>query len=193
MASASFADSCDDVAGARKHDHTMIPLVSRTPLYTITFSVRRPISINKTYAPNRRNDAGITPGSRRKGLYIRSEASHFKRRIIEAATAARAQIAWPRNLYKIALAELSYQLYDYRGDTDGIRKIVKDALQDVLYINDRLVQDGPAPLPITTGAESSVLISVDILELRDDLAARKERKAATDRAIARILLKRRAR
>jgi hypothetical protein len=132
---------------------------------SVSFTVSRPISINRMYGRGR-----MVRGQR--GLYLTPEGKAFKGRIILAALEARQRSEWPRNLWRIRKAELSFQLYDFRGDTDGPRKATKDALEGILYVNDRLVQDGPAPLPIRDGKGARMVVTVEILELIDDDEAR---------------------
>ena len=130
---------------------------------TITFTVRNPISINRMYG-NRR-------GLGSKGRYLTAEGKAFKERIAAAALAMRQELLWPGNLWRIRRAELSYQLYDCRLDPDAPRKATKDALEGILYVNDRLVQDGRAPLPIQDGLGHRMVVTVEILDLIPDTEA----------------------
>ncbi len=144
----------------------------------LRFTVDRPVSINRMYARRGGNWKG-------KGLFTTAEGRAFKVRVARAAIAARSGTDWPQNLWRVRRAELSYQLYDFRGDVDGPRKATKDALEGVLFENDRLVQDGPAPLPIRDGAGARMVITVTILELIDGAAATMLREKAAKARLAR--------
>lgn len=143
---------------------------------TITFTVERPLSINRMYGRGR--------GRR---LFITEEGAAFKDRVRHAATVAKAGSAWPRDLYLVGTAELSYQLYDYRGDTDGPRKAMRDCLEGILYVKDKRVQDGRAPLPIMDGKGSRVVVTVEIIELRDSAEAAKLRSKDEKNILSRIV------
>ncbi len=120
---------------------------------TIAFTVRDPMSVNAQYIRPRN-------GGR---VFKTREAKDFAARIKSAALIARQTSGWP-SLETLARVEISYQLYDYRGDTDGPRKILRDACEGILYANDRIVQDGPAPLPIKDGLGKRVVVTVRIAE-----------------------------
>ncbi len=145
---------------------------------TLTFVVDRPVSVNRMYARRGGNWKG-------KGLFTTTEGRAFKARVASAAIAARSGTDWPQNLWRIRRAELSFQLYDFRGDVDGPRKATKDALEGILYQNDRLVQDGPAPLPIRDDGGARMVITVTILELINGPAAAQLRDKANAARIAR--------
>lgn len=153
---------------------------------TLTFTVPRPVTINRMYARRGGNWTG-------KGLFTTSEGRAFKNRVRDAAIVARAGTEWPQNLWRVRRAELSFQLYDFRGDVDGPRKATKDALEGILYVNDRVVQDGPAPLPIRDGAGARMVITIAILELISGPAAVQLRDRALTARIARERRKRNAR
>lgn len=143
----------------------------------VTFTVSNPVSINRMYARGR-----IVAGQR--GLFLTQQGKAFKLRVAGAGLEARQKCAqWPRNLWRIRRAELSFQLYDFRGDVDGPRKAIRDALEGILYVKDRLVQDGPAPLPIKDGNGPRVVVTVTVLEIVDDATANALReKLDRDRA-----------
>ncbi len=150
----------------------------------ITFTIARPLSLNRMYAPIRTGGAG-------RKMRITADGRAFKLRIVGAGLEARVRSRWPTNLWRIRKAELSYQLYDYAGDVDGPRKAVRDALERILYVNDRLVQDGPAPLPIKDGGGARMVVTVEILELVDDAAAIALRTKAEKGRTQRLASKRR--
>lgn len=128
------------------------------PLFTVKFTVRDPVTLNATYV--RRGN--WRPGT--KGLALSNEARDFKARVAEQGMLAKQNFLWPQ-LDQIRRAELSMQLYDFKGDADGPRKSLRDALEGVLYLNDKIVQDGRSPLPIFDGKGKRVEITVDILEV----------------------------
>lgn len=107
---------------------------------------------------------------RGKGKILTPEARIFKASIEGNAFVAKRYGVWPK-LETIAVVELSYQLYDYKGDVDGVRKAIRDACEGVLYVNDRIVQDGRAPLAIMDGNGKRVKITVDVLQLLGDANA----------------------
>jgi len=112
-----------------------------------------------------------------------SQGKAFKHRVIAAAAIARANSDWPADPFRVAKARVSYQLFDYKGDTDGPRKLIRDCLEGVLYVNDRIVEDGPAPLPVRDGRGRRVLVTVDLLELRDEAEAERERVNHRERVL----------
>lgn len=131
---------------------------------TLQFFVADPISTNRAYAR-----------SAQKRLFMTQEGKSFKMRCVAAAAVARANSDWPRDPFAVAKARVSYQLYDYRGDTDGPRKLIRDCLEGVLYHNDRIVEDGPAPLPVKDGNGRRVVVTVELLERRSAAQAERER------------------
>lgn len=153
---------------------------------TLTFIVREPVSINRAYGRRKASAAGGFDGER--GLFLRKEAARFKRAVQAAALVARSQSDWPRDPLLVAKARVSYQLYDYRGDVDGPRKIIRDALERVLFDNDRCVEDGLCPLPIADGNGKRVEIVVTLLETRTKAEAdkiRERRQKALERRLRR--------
>lgn len=133
---------------------------------TLTFEVERPLSINRCYAH----------GSGRR-LYMTQDGRAFKNRILNAAIVAKVEQGdWPQDLWRITRVEVSYVLLGYRGDTDGPRKVLRDALEGLLYVNDRIVQDGPTPLPEQAPAPS-MIVTVRVLEMRSAAEAMEARTA----------------
>ena len=125
-------------------------------LLSVTFVVERPLSTNAYYARGKG-----------KRLFVTRPGQEFRARIEAAALIARQHSSWPA-LDQIACVEISYQLYDYRGDTDGPRKILRDACEGILYENDRIVQDGRAPLPIRDGKGKRVEVTVQVVRLKEE-------------------------
>lgn len=138
---------------------------------TLTFTVREPMSVNAMYGSNKKT----------KRRFLTHEGKLFKNRIVIAATLARATSLWPRDPFRVAKARLSYQLFNYKGDTDGPRKALRDALERVLYMNDRCVEDGPAPFALRDEGERRVVVTLDLLEARTDAQAYRERVRHTER------------
>lgn len=135
-------------------------------MISITFTVRDPISVNRMYGKSHKI----------RRMFITSEGRAFKHRVIAAAMLARANSAWPADPFVVAKARVSYDLYDYRGDTDGPAKAVRDCLEKVLYMNDRTVEDGPHPLPVKDGQGRRIVITVELLEQRTPEQAEAERQ-----------------
>jgi Endodeoxyribonuclease RusA len=147
----------------------------------VRFTVRDPLATNRVY--RRRGAEALDPalaaaiaaaGGRApskfgggRGMFVTAEGKAYQQRARDAAFTARlATPAWPTDPWRVAHARVGYQLYDYRGDTDGVRKACRDALEGVLYANDRVVEDGPAPLPIWDGGGRRVEVLVELLALR---------------------------
>jgi len=126
----------------------------------LEFEVRDPISTNAGY-----KRSGRTAG--RKGLFATPEMRDFKHRVREFARLVRAGSEWPTELFAPAHVRVSYDLYDYRGDSDGVRKPIKDAMQGVLYHDDKVASDGLAPLPVADGQGRRVRIHVELLAVYD--------------------------
>jgi hypothetical protein len=146
---------------------------------TIFFTVPDPIATNRAYAR-----------SVQRRLFMTRDGKAFKHRCMAAAAVARANSKWPADIFRVAKARVSYQLFDYRGDTDGPRKLIRDCLEGVLYVNDRIVEDGPAPLPVKDGAGRRVLVTVELLEVRSAGDADVERVKHRERMVRNV--KRRA-
>ncbi len=131
--------------------------MNKTPFPLLTFVVRDPISVNETY---------IRP--RNGGRVFKSKnAKDFADRIREAALIAKQKGQWPA-LDRLSCVELAYQLYDTKLDTDGPRKALRDACEGILYENDRIVQDGRAPLPIRDGKGKRVEVTVQVVRLKEE-------------------------
>lgn len=140
---------------------------------TLEFTVREPISINRAYMRRGGNWRG-------KGLCLTQVGRDFKERVKIAGLLARQQSMWPTNLWEVGLVEVAFDLFDVRMDTDGPRKMIKDALEGVLYVNDRIAQDGLAPLPVADGNGRRVVVRVTLLHQR----SASEAKAAQAKAEA---------
>lgn len=152
-----------------------------TPLAVVRFTVRDPLATNRVY--RRRGAEATAPalvaaivaaGGKApskfgggRGLFVTKDGKAYQKRARDAALAARLETrAWPTDPWRVAHARLGYQLFDYKGDTDGVRKATKDSLEGVLYANDRVVEDGPAPLPIWDGGGRRVEVVVELLAIR---------------------------
>lgn len=140
---------------------------------TLEFTVRDPIATNRAYAR-----------SAQRRLFMTSDGKSFKNRVVAAAAVARSKSEWPSDPFRVGKARVSYQLFDYRGDTDGPRKLIRDCLEGVLYVNDRIVEDGPAPLPIRDGNGRRVEITVELLDVRNEHGADVERVKHQQRVVA---------
>lgn len=132
--------------------------------------MRDPISINRMY------------GTGKGRFFLTKEGREFKHRVLAAALVARASSAWPADPFLVAKARLSYDLYDYRGDSDGPCKALRDCLEGVLYVNDRVVEDGPHPLPVKDGGGRRVVVTVELLHYRSPAEAEAERVKHRQRA-----------
>lgn len=122
---------------------------------TLTFMVRDPVGINAYY----KRGAG-------RRLYASAAGKSFKARIAAGALYARSLLGtWTQDLDSVRRARVSYQLYNSRLDTDAPRKIIRDALEGVLYANDKIAEDGPAPLSIKDDLGKRVVITVELLEV----------------------------
>lgn len=156
---------------------------------TITFTVANPCSTNAAY--QRTGRVGAAFGGRR-GLHFTKVGAAFKAALEGAALVERSMSDWPDDPWRVAKARVSYQLVNYRGDTDGVRKLIKDGFERVLYPNDRVVDDGPAPLPIKDAHGKRIIITVELLEWRSPEEAQRLRLEAERRAEKRFIAKYRA-
>ena len=146
----------------------------------VTFTVARPMSVNRAYGRSAK------PGAGRKGLYKRAEYVEFEERIRTAALVARSATLWPASLYAPKRVRMSYQLWNYLGDTDGPRKALRDSCERILYARDSVVEDGPAPLARKDDGGPRVEVTVELLEVHEALTAERRERDAEKRAVARI-------
>lgn len=160
---------------------------------TLQFTVREPISTNRAYGRTERKDNAAGPFGGRRGFFVTDKGGRFKSALQSAALAARSISDWPVDPWRVARARVSYQLFDYRGDVDGPRKLIKDSFERILYQNDRVVEDGPAPLPIRDGRGKRVVVTVELLLWRSVEEAHRLRLAAERRALKRLTAPRRVR
>ncbi len=121
----------------------------------LEFTVRDPLGTNSAY--------GRGNGRR---LYMRAAGKAYKDRVANAAFAAKVHSGWP-NLDDLVCVEVGYQLWNYRGDTDGVAKITRDALEGILYHNDRICQDGPHPLPRKDKGGKRIEITVTVIQTKE--------------------------
>ena len=129
------------------------------PLVTLRFVVSNPVGINGAYGMRKSVKGG------RGQQYLRKPAAQFKDAVGMHALVQRTQSDWPNNPWRAVHVRVSYQLYDSRLDADACRKLVRDALEGILYANDRVVEDGPAARSIKDGKGRRVEIVVDLLEM----------------------------
>ena len=148
------------------------------PIAVLTFTVRDPVSVNRAYSPRK---------GKGRGLMLNPVVRRFKELVALSALNARASRPavgdfWPSNPWRVKKARLSYQLYTYRGDVDGPRKGVRDALEGILYVNDKHVSDGACELPLPIG-DKRIEITVELLEVISEVEA-KELQRTTEAAQA---------
>jgi hypothetical protein len=130
----------------------------------VRFVVREPVPVNQTYGRRGHAGVGFDGGV---GLFKRPQAERFRAAVGDAALAARTMTpAWPSDPMRVARARISYQLYDFAGDTDSVRKPLRDAIQQILIDNDRDMEDGPATFPIRDGLGRRVDVFVELLAMR---------------------------
>lgn len=155
-------------------------------LLSVRFTVFDPVPVNRKYGRRKRGPDGGFGG--KTGLFTRSEATRFETAIANAALAARSRCTgWPNDPLRVVKARISYQLFDYAGDVDGIRKPLRDAIQCILIDNDRYMEDGPATFPIRDGQGRRVDVYVELLELRSAADARAIGERRTRAKVARLL------
>ncbi len=149
------------------------------PLARLEFVVRSPIGKNAKYKTKRGG-----------GMYVTDEAKAFGLRVKDAAWVARSACpAWPRDPWVPSCVRLSYQLVDVRLDADSVRTTLKDSVEGVLYANDRVCEDGPAPLPVHDGNGARVAVVVELIGVRTPQEAEKRRLASERGKVARMLAK----
>jgi Holliday junction resolvase RusA-like endonuclease len=132
------------------------------PLLNLRFTVADPVPTNRAYGRR-----GGSFGRGGVGMFLTKDGTAYKERVARAALAARQTcLEWPADPWRVAHARVGYQLVNYKGDTDGVRKALRDALEGVLYANDRVVEDGAAPLAIKDTGARRIEVVVELLALR---------------------------
>ena len=107
-----------------------------TVITAVTFTVARPpVSTNRAYRTLRD----------KPGMYISREGKDFAHAVRSEALAAKMKARWTHSGEPV---EVRIEAWNYRGDVDGIIKPILDAMQGVLYENDRSV------LRVTASKES---------------------------------------
>jgi Holliday junction resolvase RusA-like endonuclease len=158
------------------------------PIAAIRFTVRDPIATNRVYRRRKRIDDARGSFGGSVGMFVTKDGKAYRARVAGAAREARhACPTWPAYTWRVTHVRMSYQLYDYRGDTDGIRKALRDACEGILYENDRIVADGEAPLPIRDRAGRRVEVLVELLGIRSPEDARRAHVAADAAALKRMV------
>jgi len=152
------------------------------PIVTLRFTVANPVSVNAAYGTRKSKKGG------RGQQYLRKEAGSFKWELslhaLRAATTTEADGSfWPSNPWRVVRARISYQIYNSRLDADAPRKLIRDAFEGVLYVNDRIVSDGPSDPPIMDGKGRRVEVVAELLEIRSEIEAR-DLQRATESAAA---------
>jgi hypothetical protein len=148
----------------------------------VTFTVRDPVSVNAAYARSR--GAG---GDR----HLTRAGREFKQRVAAEAIVARQEAGWPPAV-TVNHARVSYELFDYRGDTDGPCKLAKDALEGILYANDRVAEDGPHRRPVKDGLGKRIVMTVEVLAVVDAATVREREEVALRRKSSRVRRARKA-
>jgi hypothetical protein len=165
----------------------MFPLRVREAILAIEFTVSNPVGTNATYGRRKRVDGAAGPFGGKSGLFRRSPARAFRAAIIRGALAARTTSSWPNDPHRVAKARVSYQLFNWNGDTDSVRKPIRDAIQGILIHNDRDVEDGPAPEVIRDEGGKRVVVYVELLLERSAQEARTRAATIEARRIAGLL------
>lgn len=159
------------------------------PIVTLCFAVSEPVSINRTYG-NRKaivdpSDPNAPKFGGGRGQFKTRVGKAFALRLRSAAIAARGVSTWPANPWRARRVEIGYQLFDVQLDADAPRKAIRDAFERILYINDRIVDDGPSKIPIKDGKGRRVEICVKLLEIISDVDARKLQRETEAAALKR--------
>jgi Holliday junction resolvase RusA-like endonuclease len=92
-----------------------------------------PVSVNRSYFR-----AKMTPGAHRKGLVLTPEARDFRNRCAGAALVAR-PLHWPK-FDNIIEARITITAFNSKADIDAPAKSTLDALEGILFKNDRIVK-----------------------------------------------------
>jgi len=151
-----------------------------TPIVTLRFTVNDPVGINGAYGMRKAVKGG------RGQQYLRKPAAQFKDAVGMHALVQRTQSDWPNNPWRAVHVRVSYQLYDSRLDADACRKLVRDALEGILYANDRVVDDGPAARSIKDGGGRRVEIVVELLGLVSEWEAQEMVRVENAMAVKRL-------
>jgi Holliday junction resolvase RusA-like endonuclease len=122
-----------------------------TDLLTLIFTIgRKPVSVNATYKRGK-----LIAG--RRGFYRSSEATLFRSAAKDAAFAAARLVSWPKP-ESVSAVEVEIVVHNTRHDADAPCKAILDALEGIVYANDRCVRSVKA-----SKAKDGGIARVDVL------------------------------
>jgi Holliday junction resolvase RusA-like endonuclease len=124
---------------------------------TLTFTVpRKPVSTNQMYVRRSLKNGG-------KGLMLSKNALDFKDAVHIAAWFASKVEGWPK-IGRVKRVSLSITVWNTRHDCSAAEKLVADALEGVLYVNDKAAAPRLNAIGRDAG-EPRVEITVELLEV----------------------------
>lgn len=101
--------------------------------------------------------------TKRGTFYKPKPTRDYQLRCKQYAMLAARGARWPQ-FETVKRARLSYDLYS-NADADSALKVTMDALQGVLYANDRVVEVGALrAFPVKRGEPRSITVTVEVLE-----------------------------
>lgn len=111
---------------------------------------RRPVSVNASYAKTA------------TAFYMTKEAKDFKAAVASAAfAAANKGTRWPVTLHD---CHVRIEAYNTRHDVDGVGvKIILDAMQKIVYENDRQVKE--LTIAVLKDATKEPRVEIEVLAL----------------------------
>lgn len=101
---------------------------------TLSFVVHgKPVGVNQAYGRGKLHVSG-------KGLYMRSEGRDYKERVRAAAILAVAEQGWlsPKDAQNVGVSITSWNT---KHDVGAPEKLTCDALEGIIYLNDRVVTE----------------------------------------------------
>lgn len=129
---------------------------------------RAPVSLNRTYGARAitRVDKATGMGKQSAMIYKNKVAEDQALTLAHLAMAARQKSRdWPTNPAKVAHVRISMYAYNTRSDAASNLKLVADAFENFLYVNDRVVSWGEIPKPGKDGPDPRIEFIIDLLEI----------------------------
>jgi len=152
---------------------------------TVHFAIPgKVVSVNGSYVPAKKSkNRGKRGGT---NLILTKDAENFKELVHRIGAYARSQSQWPRDLYAVADVRLTIRMYNSKHDPAAGDKFIRDALEGVFYVNDRIVRMGPGDPPIKDAGPARIGVDVELLETHPPAIAARRRREAEDRLAKRF-------
>ncbi len=123
-------------------------------------------------------------------MILTPEARAFMESVALHGLAARNRSPWPRNVFAPKRVRLSVDVYNTKHDAAAVSPLVADALEGVLYANDRVVSYGAQEPPMKDEGVRRVEIAVELLESYSAIEAEKRLLDFQVASMRRLLRKR---